>query len=203
MKYIYDTDTADMTRLPKESHFLTWLLVCFGVVLGMLLGFSVFYTYDAIKSPVATKSVNRVYVSNMDLKRAYVYSVSGYVPNLDFKAEYIDTIRYYDLMYGVPDSISFRIIKHESNFRKDVVDGVKRGSRGEIGMFQLMPSTVKALNEVFGWRGEPTINHQIRGAIWFLRMLYDSNGLSWRSAISHYGCGRDKKNYEFVNFVLK
>lgn len=205
----------------KRPFKVRWVQVIFFAFLMCFVGFGV-YAYvelnnsfseaktniklksDTIKLKSDTISLlknKNKYIESLTYKQFYVYKVSGcLLPNY-FKEEWVDDILYWNKKYGVPDSITFRIAKHESGFRLDVIQGLKLGSLGEISMFQLLPRNCEILYKLLNLN--PSIESWTQMAIYMLRQCYEQNDRDWRKAVSTYGCGSVKDESEFLNFVFE
>lgn len=92
----------------------------------------------------------------------------------DIQSQIADTAN----RYGVPVEIALGVAKTETNF-----DQSKIGGKGEIGMFQLMPSTAKELGV------DPyDLTGNIEGGVSYLAKMFARFG-DWSKAILAYNAG--------------
>lgn len=79
---------------------------------------------------------------------------------------------------GVPPSLALAVAQHESGLNQAAV-----GSAGEIGVFQLMPSTAAGLGV------DPTdLQQNITGGVTYLKQMYQLTG-NWSDALVAYNEG--------------
>lgn len=92
---------------------------------------------------------------------------------------------------GVPPAIALAVATQETRICHWRADGtVIRGSAGEYGVFQLLPSTAAALGV------DPTdVDQNIHGGVLFLSQLFDRYS-DWALAVQHYnGSGPAARAY--------
>src|SRR6266481_829539 len=92
---------------------------------------------------------------------------------------------------GVPPAIALAVATQETRICHWRADGtVIRGSAGEYGVFQLLPSTAAALGV------DPTdVDQNIHGGVLFLSQLFDRYS-DWGLAVQHYnGSGPAARAY--------
>lgn len=81
-------------------------------------------------------------------------------------------------LYGVPPEIALSIARAESDFNQAAM-----GSKGEIGIFQLMPSTAAELGV-----NASVLEDNITGGITYLKQMFDKFG-DWGKAVAAYNAG--------------
>lgn len=80
--------------------------------------------------------------------------------------------------YGIPPEIALAVARRESG-----LDQAARGTKGEVGVFQLMPSTAAGLNV------DPySLDQNVQGGVKLLSDLYGQFG-DWRLALEAYNAG--------------
>jgi soluble lytic murein transglycosylase-like protein len=80
--------------------------------------------------------------------------------------------------YGIDPNIALAVAQHESGLNPEAI-----GSKGEIGIFQLMPATAASLGvDPTNWQ------ENIRGGIAYLASLFGQFG-SWDQALAAYNAG--------------
>jgi len=80
--------------------------------------------------------------------------------------------------YGVPSALALAVAQRESGFNQSA-----RGSKGEVGVFQLMPATAAGLGV------DPTdLGQNIAGGLSYLGSLYRQFG-DWNLALEAYNGG--------------
>jgi soluble lytic murein transglycosylase-like protein len=80
--------------------------------------------------------------------------------------------------YGVPPSIALAVANRESGFNQGAM-----GSKGEIGVYQLMPSTAAGLGV-----NASDLGDNILGGITYLKQMFDKFG-DWGKALAAYNAG--------------
>jgi soluble lytic murein transglycosylase-like protein len=93
---------------------------------------------------------------------------------------------------GVPPAIALAVAQQESSFNPNA-----RGAAGEIGLFQLMPTTAASL----GVQDPTDVSQNISGGISFLAQLFQKYG-SWVSALSAYNSGSPTRSTDYASAVL-
>ena len=85
--------------------------------------------------------------------------------------------------HGIPAGMLHRLIKAESAFRSDIINGVKRSSVGAVGIAQFMPATAKelGLNPL-----DPLASIDAAGR--YLAILYKQTK-NWDAAVAAYNWG--------------
>jgi len=101
------------------------------------------------------------------------------------------------LAQGVPPSIALAVAQQESGVAQWTPSGgLVTGSAGEIGVFQLMPTTATGLGV------DPSdVNENISGGISLLASLYQKYG-NWPAALSAYNSGSPTGSPSYANSVL-
>ncbi len=88
---------------------------------------------------------------------------------------------------GVPPAIALAVASQESGIMQWWPNGsLKTGSKGEIGVFQLMPATAAMLGV------DPTdVVQNIRGGVAYLKQMFNQFG-DWSLALAAYNWGPNK-----------
>ena len=90
----------------------------------------------------------------------------------------VDLINQYASQLGVPSGLAVAVAQRESSLNQGAV-----GSKGELGVFQLMPSTAAGLGVDPG-----DLNQNVRGGVSLLSQLYQRFG-NWFEALEAYNAG--------------
>lgn len=103
--------------------------------------------------------------------------------------KYAPIIAAAEKMHGIPAGILHRLIKAESAFRSDVINGTTTSAVGALGIAQFMPSTAKdeGINPL-----DPVAS--IYGAAKYLRKVYGWVGGDWKKAVAGYNWGAGNVN---------
>lgn len=103
--------------------------------------------------------------------------------------KYAPIIAAAEKMHGIPAGILHRLIKAESAFRSDVINGTTTSSVGALGIAQFMPSTAKdeGINPL-----DPIAS--IYGAARYLKKVYGWVGNDWTRAVAGYNWGAGNVN---------
>lgn len=128
--------------------------------------------------------------------------------NKSFGTAYDDLINSSAVANGVEPALLYRLLKQESAFLPEVIDGTRRSSTGAMGIAQFMPATAKQeLGSV-----EAALNPDIAipGAARYLAKLKRNLG-DWKSAVAAYNWGignvqrkgLDKAPAETVDYINK
>ena len=98
---------------------------------------------------------------------------------------------------GVPPAIALGVAQQESGIAQWTPSGnLVTGSAGEIGVFQLMPSTAAGLGV------DPAdVNDNVSGGVSLLAQLYQKYG-NWPQALSAYNSGSPNGAPGYANSVL-
>ena len=111
-----------------------------------------------------------------------------YVEKVVYPAEYYELVIKYSEENSVPASLTFAVIKVESNF-----DRYAESSAGAMGLMQIMPSTYEWLAEsrfdeipITSLLYSPETS--IKYGTYYLRYLYDKFG-TWEKALIAYNWG--------------
>lgn len=98
---------------------------------------------------------------------------------------------------GVPPSIALAVAQQESGIAQWTPSGnLVTGTSGEIGVFQILPSTASGLGV------DPTdVDQNISGGISLLAQLYAKYG-SWAQALSAYNSGSPNGSPSYAASVL-
>lgn len=107
-----------------------------------------------------------------------------------YPREYEEIVSEYSVVYSVPESLIYAVIKCESGFRPDAVS-----SAGATGLMQLMPDTFNWVSGLCG-DGEPVgditdPDANIKYGTFYLNFLYDRFG-NWETAIAAYNAGHGR-----------
>jgi hypothetical protein len=93
-------------------------------------------------------------------------------------ASVVDLINQYASQLGVPSSLAVAVAQKESSLNPAAV-----GSKGEIGLFQLMPATAASLGV------DPSdLTQNVQGGVSLLASLYKQFG-NWTQALEAYNAG--------------
>lgn len=90
-------------------------------------------------------------------------------------------IAYQALLIGVPSDIAIALAQRESSLNHNVI-----GSSGEVGLFQILPTTAAELGI-----NPYNLNENIQGGLTYLKQQYDRFG-SWDLALAAYNAGPTK-----------
>lgn len=98
---------------------------------------------------------------------------------------------------GIPPAIALAVAQKESGTSQWTSSGgLVTGTSGEVGVFQLMPTTAASLGV------DPTdINQNIQGGVSFLAQLYQKYG-NWPAALSAYNSGSPTGSPSYASSVL-
>jgi len=106
--------------------------------------------------------------------------------------DYSEFVTKYSADYGVPEYITYSVIKTESSFKSNAVSHA-----GAVGLMQIMPDTFKwiaeKLGEVYseGLLYDPETN--IRYGTYYLAYLYSEYG-NWDTVFAAYNAGIGRVN---------
>lgn len=128
--------------------------------------------------------------------------------NKNWGTEYDALINSSAATYEVPPDLLYKLLKQESAFLPEVINGTRKSSVGALGIAQFMPATAKQeLGSV-----EAALNPElaIPGAARYLSKLKRNLG-DWKSAVAAYNWGignvqrkgLDKMPPETVDYVNK
>ncbi len=105
--------------------------------------------------------------------------------------------------HGIPTGLLHRLIKAESSFKTNIINGLEKSPKGALGIAQFMPDTAK--QELGSERAalDPLI--AIDGAARYLKKIYNYVGKDWTKTVAGYnwGMGAVKNFYEKGYWVSK
>jgi soluble lytic murein transglycosylase-like protein len=110
-----------------------------------------------------------------------------------FGTPYDDLIASSASANGIPEDVLYKLLKTESAFRPEIIDGRKKSSTGALGIAQFMPAT--AIQELGSVAAALDPLQAIPGAARYLAKLRASLGGDLTKAVAAYnwGIGRVKK----------
>lgn len=89
--------------------------------------------------------------------------------------------------HGIKSGVLHKLLKAESAFRTDIIDGKTRSSTGAMGIAQFMPLTAR---EWLGNEANALVPEKaIEGAAKYLKWLYVQMGQDWTKAVASYNWG--------------
>ena len=129
--------------------------------------------------------------------------------NNAFGTPYDDLIYSSAETYGIPPTVLYNLLRAESAFRPEIIDGRRRSRTGALGIAQFMPAT--ALEEMGSVEAALDPLQAIPAAARYLRKLQNSFGGDLTKAVAAYnwGIGNVKRKSlarapeETVNYVFK
>ena len=106
--------------------------------------------------------------------------------------KYAPLIASTEIKYGIPTGVLHKLIKAESHFRTDIINGVTKSPVGALGIAQFMPKT--AIEELGSIQAALDPVKAIDGAGRYLKKIYNYVGKDWTRAVAGYnwGMGRAK-----------
>lgn len=104
--------------------------------------------------------------------------------------KYIPYIAAAEKKYGLPTNLLYRLLKQESSFRSDIINGTKQSGAGAIGIAQFLPDTAKELG-IDPTQPIPSIDAAARYLINIKKYLA-SQGVptSWDFVVAGYNAGQ-------------
>lgn len=175
------------------------IIILFGTIL--ILAFGLISDYKSLKSDISIameemRSYNEAYLSEK-----YIYQMN---PTLKLKQKEVrDIVRYtyiYSKFYDADfyDCLAIEIWESEG-FKKSNADTI--GSLGEIGYFQLMPSTGALLG--FSVDDLKDLENNTLAGIRYLKLQMDNKGWNINKAIGSYNGGSKYYIYETAQQYIK
>lgn len=89
--------------------------------------------------------------------------------------------------YGIPTGVLHKLIKAESAFRSDIINGTTKSKVGALGIAQFMPATAK--EELGSVQAALDPLKAIDGAGRYLKKIYNYVGKDWTKAVAGYNWG--------------
>jgi Transglycosylase SLT domain len=126
----------------------------------------------------------------------------------NFGTAYDDLINRSAIQYGVEPRLLYKLLKQESAFLPDVINGTRTSSTGALGIAQFMPATAR--QELGSVAAALDPERAIPGAARYLAKLKNNLG-DWKSAVAAYNWGignvqrkgLDRAPAETVDYINK
>jgi soluble lytic murein transglycosylase-like protein len=91
------------------------------------------------------------------------------------------------IQYGIPPEVLYKLLRNESRFRPDIIDGRTKSPTGALGIAQFMPAT--AVEELGSVEAALNPSLAIPGAARYLAKLRKSFGGDLTKAVAAYNWG--------------
>jgi len=92
-----------------------------------------------------------------------------------------------EIKHGIPTGLLHRLIKAESSFKTNIINGKERSPVGALGIAQFMPDT--AVQELGSVQAALNPALAIDGAGKYLKKIYNYVGKDWTKAVAAYNWG--------------